>query len=87
MIGLAELRKREHENKRRGNWGEKGRLPFCLFFPAPPTFRMPFTFTSSPQSESLEQAILEADNVLRDLKVSEVLFQVIAVKYFTEFLP
>ena len=48
---------------------------------------MPFTFASSPQSESLEQAILEADNVCRDLKVSEILFQVIAAKYFTEFLP
>ena len=60
---------------------------FFLFFPAPPTFRMPFTFAPSTQSESLEKAILEADNVLRDLKVSEILFQVIAAKYFTEFLP
>ena len=30
---------------------------------------------------------LKADNVFRDLKVSEILFQVIAAKYFTEFLP
>lgn len=28
-----------------------------------------------------------SDSVLRDLKVSETLFQVIAAKYFTEFLP
>ena len=80
------MRKREHENKTGGNWEEKGRLPFS-FFPAPPTFRMPFTFASSPQSESLEQAILEADNVLRDLKVSEILVQVKAPEYYTEFLP
>ena len=30
-------------------------FPFS-FFPAPPTFRVPFTFTSSSISESLEQA-------------------------------
>ena len=27
-----------------------------------------------------------ADNVLRDLKITEILFQVITAKYFTEFL-
>ena len=32
-------------------------------------------------------AFLKADNLLRDLKVSEILFQVIVAKYFTEFLP
>ena len=25
--GSAELRKRKHENKTGGNWGEKGRIP------------------------------------------------------------
>ena len=38
IVGPAELRKREHENKTGG---------------APPTFRVPFTFASSPLSESL----------------------------------
>ena len=36
---------------------------------------------------SWQTAFLKADNVLRDLKVSEILFQVTAAKYFTEFLP
>ena len=32
-------------------------FPFLFpFFPAPPTFRMPFTFASSSLSERLEQA-------------------------------
>ena len=31
--------------------------PFLFLFPAPPTFRVPFSFASSPPSESLEQAI------------------------------
>ena len=32
-------------------------FPFLFpFFPAPPTFRMPFTFASSSLSESLEQS-------------------------------
>ena len=35
----------------------------------------------------IELARTLADNVLRHLKISEILFQVIAVKYFTEFLP
>ena len=35
---------------------ETGKTSFFLF-PAPPTFRTPFTFASSPLSESLEQAI------------------------------
>ena len=57
-VGPAELKKRESINKTRGNWREEGRLyPFSnLFpFPAPPTFRVPFTFGISPLSESLEQ--------------------------------
>ena len=55
-VGPAELRKREHENKTGGNWGEKGRLPsFFLFFPAPPTFRVR---SQSSLPESLERAIL-----------------------------
>ena len=36
---------------------------------------------------SCRTAFIKADNELRDLKVSEILFQVIAAKYFTEFLP
>ena len=36
---------------------------------------------------SCRTAFLKADNVLRDLKVSEILFQLIAANYFTEFLP
>ena len=59
-MGSAELRKCEHENKRGGNWGEEGGAepisPFLFpFFPAPPTFYMPFTSASSPLSESLEE--------------------------------
>ena len=57
-VGPAELKKREPINKTGGNWGEEGRLyPFSnLFsFPAPPTFRVPFTFGISPLSESLEK--------------------------------
>ena len=57
-VGPAELKKREPINKTGGNWGEEGRLyPFSnLFpFPAPSTFRVPFTFGISPLSESLEQ--------------------------------
>ena len=46
IVGHTELRKREDENKTEGNWGQQG-----------PTFRLPFTFASSPLSESLEQAI------------------------------
>ena len=38
-----------------------GSLPsFFLFFPAPPTFRMPFTLGSSPLSGTLEQARSDA---------------------------
>ena len=39
------------------------------------------------QNLSCRTTFLKADNVLRDLKVSEILFQVIAAKCFTEFLP
>ena len=46
IVGPTELRKREDENKTEGNWGEHGS-----------TFRVPFTFASSPLSESLEQSI------------------------------
>ena len=57
-VGPAELKKREPINKTGGNWGEEGRLyPFSNLFPypAPSTFRVPFTFGISPLSESLEQ--------------------------------
>ena len=51
------MRKREHENKTGGNWGEEVFFLFSrLFFLAPPTFRVLFTFASSPLSDSLEQA-------------------------------
>ena len=52
------IEKARTENKTGGNWGEEGLLyPFSnLFpFPAPSTFRVPFTFGISPPSESLEQ--------------------------------
>ena len=52
------IEKARTENKTGGNWGEEGLLyPFSnLFpFPAPSTFRVPFTFGISPLSESLEQ--------------------------------
>ena len=39
------------------------------------------------QNLSCRTAFLKAGNVLRDLKVSEILFQVMDAKYFTEFLP
>ena len=47
IVGPRGLRKSEHDNKARGN-----------FYPAPrrPPFRVPFTFASSPLSESLKQA-------------------------------
>ena len=39
-------------------------------------------------ARTLAGGFLKADHdVLRNLKVSEILFQVIAAKYFTEFLP
>ena len=48
------------QNKNGRKLGRGGaRLSFTfyfLFFPASPTFRVPFTFASSPLSESLEQA-------------------------------
>ena len=46
IVGSAELRKREHEKK--NGWKPTR--------PAPPTFRVPFTFASSPPSDSLKQA-------------------------------
>ena len=60
-MGSTELRKCEHENEMGGNWGKEGAAEpishfLFPFFPAPPTFRMPFTFVSSPLSERLEQA-------------------------------
>ena len=56
IVGSAELRKRERENKTGGNWEEKGRvtglsLPSFSLLPAPPPFRVHFTFASSPLSE------------------------------------
>ena len=39
-----------------GNWGEQLSLPSFFLFPAPTTFGVPFSFASSPRSESLEQA-------------------------------
>ena len=57
IVRPAELRKREHENKTGGIWEEKGQgtglsLPSFFLFPAPPLFRVPFTFASSPLSEA-----------------------------------
>ena len=37
-------------------WGYCFSLPSFFLFPAPPTFRQPFSFASSQLSESLEQA-------------------------------
>ena len=56
IVGPAELRKREDENKTEGNWGEQALSLFLFLFFASPTFRVPFTFASSPLPESLEQA-------------------------------
>ena len=50
VVGSAELRKRENENKTRGNWGS---IHSFFLFPAPPTFHVPFTFASSALPESL----------------------------------
>ena len=60
-MGSTELRKCKHENEMRGNWGKEGAAEpissfLFPFFPTPPTFRVPFTFVSSPLSERLEQA-------------------------------
>ena len=44
--------KREETGERRGV-----SLPSFSFFPAPPTFRVPFSLASSPLSESLEQTV------------------------------
>lgn len=56
----TELRKCEHKNEMGGNWGKEGAAEpissfLFPFFPAPPNFRVPFTFPSSPLSERLEQ--------------------------------
>ena len=59
------LRKREHQDKTGGNWGEEGRRT-SLFPPLPPFPRsrayifacLSFTYASSLLSESLEQAII-----------------------------
>ena len=48
IVGSAELRKHKHKNEMGGKWGEEG--PATLPFP------VPFSFASSPLSESLEQA-------------------------------
>lgn len=48
IVGTAELRKREEESKTGGN--------------CPPTFRVPFSFVSSPLYQSLEQASLRPEN-------------------------
>ena len=64
LVGPAELRKREHENKTGGIWEEKLRgrelgslsLSFSFFlFPTPPLFRVPFTFASTPLSEAWDR--------------------------------
>ena len=64
-MGSAKLRKRKHEYKTGGNWGEEGRR--TSFFPPPPPFPrsrayifacLSFTYASSLLSESLEQAIV-----------------------------
>ena len=56
----------KHKSKTRGNLGEEGRLPsslFILFSAIAPfsqitrsQFPLPFTYASSPLTESLEQA-------------------------------
>ena len=63
VVGSAELRKCEHENKTRGNWGS---IHSFFLFLAPPTFRVSFTFTfaSSALPESLQQAILPPEKPL-----------------------
>ena len=60
LVGPAELRKREHENKTGGIWEEKGQgtglsLPFFFLFPTPPLFRVTFTFASTPLSEAWDR--------------------------------
>ena len=47
---------KKKKKKHKENKTKKGRIPFFFLFPAPPTFCAPFTFASSPLSESLEQA-------------------------------
>ena len=63
VVGSAELRNREHENKTGGNWGS---IHSFFLFPTPPTFRVPFTFTfaSSTLPESLQQATLPTEKLL-----------------------
>ena len=60
IVGSAELRKREHEKRKKT--GGKGFFPFSFFlfrhlFACLPPSRLPHSFASSPLSESLEQAI------------------------------
>ena len=57
IFGSAELRKRKHENKTGGNWGQKGRLslPFS-FFPPRQLFAYLFLSRLPLLPESLEQA-------------------------------
>ena len=53
------------KKKTGGNWGE-GEAFLFLFFPPRPHFRAPYTFASSPLSESLEQARFIEGDVTRD---------------------
>ena len=74
VVAPAELKKREQENTAEGNWGEQGlwsslSLHFS-FFP-PPTFRVPFTFASSPLSESLEQANINSERFRKVLTTGD----------------
>ena len=79
-VGSAKLRKREHEYKTGGNWGEEGRR--TSFFPPPPPFPrscshiflyLSFTYASSLLSESLEQAIFFV--VLSVIELFPLIFQ------------
>ena len=69
----AEWRKREHEKKKtkQNKTGKNCKGNFFLV-PAAPTFRVPFTFASSPLSENLQQAISRetADNAYAKFNVS-----------------
>ena len=73
-FSLALARNHKTNNRKTGeNWGEEGR-PFLFPFPAPLTFRLPFTFASSLVSESLEQAsgaAIREDNKYNMLSIRE----------------
>ena len=76
------LRKREHEDKTGGNWGEEGRRT-SLFPPLPPFPRsrayivacLSFTYASSLLFESLEQVIILVGFSVLVLLSSPLIFQ------------